>query len=76
MKFKNILTAVVFTSCGGGSSEAVSKTDSATTAIVDSASKVIDSTAAKVDSTIKAAADTAKAALNTVTDSTKKGAKK
>jgi uncharacterized protein YcfL len=76
-KFLTVLViAAALTSCGSGSTEAAAKTDSVTTAIVDSAAKVIDSTAAKVDSTIKAAADTAKAALKTVTDSTKKDTKK
>jgi len=77
---KKILTVLVIaatlTSCGGGSSDAIAKTDSATSSIVDSAKAAIDSTATKVDSTVKAVADTANAKIGALTDSAKKAAKK
>jgi hypothetical protein len=61
---KKVLTvvaiAVALTSCGGGSSEAAAKTDSAVSTIADSAKSAIDSTATKVDSTVKAVVDSVK----------------
>lgn len=76
---KKLLTVLVIaaalTSCGG-SGDAAPKTDSVTSAIVDSAKSTIDSTAQKVDSTINAVADTAKAKVSAAADSAKKAIKK
>jgi len=60
--------AAALTSCGGGSNDAATKTDSAVSTVVDSASKV-------VDSAVKAIADTAKAKMGAVADSAKKAVK-
>jgi hypothetical protein len=71
-KFLTVLViAAVMSSCNG-SGDAATKTDSAVTAVADSAKKAVDSTASKVDSTVKAVADTAKAKINAVADSAKK----
>lgn len=75
-KFLTVLIiAAALTSCGG-SGAAAPKTDSVTSAIVDSAKSIADSTASKVDSTIHAVADTAKAKVSAIVDSAKKAVKK
>ena len=74
-KFLPVLViAAAFASCGGGS-DAVVKTDSAASVIVDSAKVIVDSAAIKVDSAVNAVADSAKSAIKTVADSAKKAVK-
>jgi uncharacterized protein YcfL len=76
---KKLLTVIVITaaltSCGGSGDTTV-KTDSASSAVVDSAKTISDSTNSKVDSTVKAVTDTAKAKVGAVVDSAKKAIKK
>jgi hypothetical protein len=78
ISMKKLLTVIVIaaalTSCSG-SGDTAPKTDSAVSAMTDSAKSIVDSTAVKVDSAVKAVADTAKAKVGAVVDSAKKAVK-